>query len=503
MKSLITALLVAPVLALGQLFPNMAEIVRPSQKNRSLYVNTTGADVDIREIMNLYSSAVFTAMGSQLSWNAGSMFPRNPLATPGKVTQSLRGLAIFDNYLTFRVNKKVEDPKFGSPVQIDFVGLRTTRDYLERSQKIDVQVERQGLKEAFNYIAPYFNGAIRRLPENYKTNPDFIAEAHSAMKMQIATRFPTPRNEIRSDISDNLHYLADSFTPLMVNGHVEVYPKNWNRPSKMQIVMLLPRIGELVTPENTLPDDWYIRPIVQPKTMLSPPAKILEVSLGKMQVADRPKNFAIKITIDKDFSKPNEMEMTLDIGQLKANSRREFVGIDFGEVEEGLVARGNLVDKPEIGVRLSFQRISLRLVRKKAVIAESVANDYQFDFHVQPKKSIKSIAVDIPKSHWWDRALARVGVWSKGRCNVIEEDVCSYVKNQVDGNGYDPLGRYVMGFVNEDADKRLQNMIPGAIVDADASVDTTIKSLFEQIDHGIQRVEQTLDGLSNLNGHPK
>lgn len=502
MKSLILGLLILPLLAQAQLFPHMARDVRPDQKNRSLYVRTTGNDDDIRDVLQLYSSAVTTAIGTQLSLNAGSMFFRNPLPTQGKVTQSLRGLAGFDNYLTYRMTRKINNPQYWKPTTVDFVGLRTTRDYLDQQPKFDSEFERLGLKKYFDVLAPVFNGSVRYLPEDYLTNREFIAEAHSAMTMQIATRYPTQRNEIRTNIPDNLQYLADSYTPLMVSGHVEVYPKNWNRPSKMRIVMILPRIGELVTPENSLPDDWYIRPINQAKEMKSTPVLIKRVSLGAKVVDGRPKNFAIKVTIDKDFSKPEEMEMTLDIGQLKVNSKREFGGIDFGEIEEGLVARGVFESKPHVGVRLSFQRIGLRLTRPMTN-RMAFENKYEFDIKVLPEKSVKSVAVDVPKSDWWTRAVGIAGTNWIGQCDVIEENVCSYQKNQVDGAGFGYLTDWIFGFVNEEADKSVQAMLPGAIKDADASVENAVNSLLQQIDYGVQRLEAAFEKLEKVNELPQ
>jgi hypothetical protein len=501
MKTLIICAMILPLLAQAQLFPHMARDVRPDQKNRSLFVRTTGNDDDVRDVLQLYASAVTTAIGTQLSLNAGSMFFRNPLPTQGKVSQTLRGLAGFDNYLTYRMTRKIINPRFWKPVTVDFVGLRTTRDYLDQQPKFDSEFERLGLKQYFDVLAPVFNGSVRYLPEDYLTNRDFIAEAHSSMTMQIATRYPTQRNEIRVNIPDNLQYLADSFTPLMVSGHVEVFPQNWNRPSKMRIVMILPRIGELITPENTLPDDWYIRPINQAKEMKSPPVLIQRISLGAKEIGSRPKNFAIKVTIDKDFSKPEEMEMTLDIGQLKVNSKRELGGIDFGEVEEGLVARGVFEKSPKVGVRLSFQRIGLHLQRPMTNRL-SFENKYEFDIKVVPERSIKSIAVDVPQDDWWIRAKTIVGA-GFGTCNIIEENVCTYQLNQVDGAGFGQLTKWMFGFVNSEADKSVQAMLPGAIKDADKSVDAAVASLLQQIDYGVQRLEGAFERLEKLNELPK
>lgn len=512
MTSFITSFLTIvlfSVAARSQVLDSSYVLRHPALFNQnSLFIKKTGDDNDFRDIVNLYSASLVYGFGVNLVRNgSGNQFPFHPLKTQGRATQILRALSIFDLYLTQGVQKKEKHPNFKTPATFDFVGSSVSPAGL--SDKMEKEFERQGLKQVFERIAPVFSGSIHELPSDYKTDSKFVSNVHEGLKNKINQHWPISRPA--TGVPQRLVWLAESYLPFVFQANMQLVPKGLPA-SRLHMETYLPQVGELVADSNKLPHDWYIRSIVQnlteqKKEIVSPPVVINEISLGKMFREDVVRTPGIKISLDKDFSKPDELDLTLEFGSIDVESSSQLGAMKFDEPEEALVARGYLqgYGLDGIQVRLGFHRLALRLLRPKSPTWNAALhNNYGFEnIQVIRKKSLKSLTLYVPKSNYFVRSLLSVSV-NSASCN---SEYCKYLfsddeKFESQYGRVNPINallyvrffgrKLLLGIVNLQGDNSIDSMTPGILREADAIVESIIQLVFEKSKVAQEALEKAL-----------
>ncbi len=499
--------------AQAQLFSSTYKLKQPSTYNHNaLFLRPQGTADDVRDVVNLYAASVGYSFSTNMIRNGSGTESARPLKAAGTLSQALRTLSMFDMYLTHGVEKKEKDPAFRSPVSLDFVGMSSSQEYFQKQRDILPEIQQQGLKPAYDLIAPIFSGNIRELPYDYKVNPTFIEEAHKGIKNIVARQWPM--YEPSRTAVDRLMWMAESYMPILTQGEMWISPKWAATPSKLHIETFLPQVGELVGNKNTPPEQWYIKPIIQDltsqkKEIHATPVVIDEISLGKFQRPGSTRSPAIKISIDKDFAKINELDVTIEFGHVYTNTNKYFATLGYSEPEEALVARGRLETRGMGGVRvrLAFHRLALKLIRKpSATWKEAFENDFSFeDVKVIREKSVKSLSLHVP-SHRYDlRAALATFTTGFGECDA--SNYCSYVispttnfqgVNQYDPNTYFfPLRALLLNFVNKKADNSIDNLIPQALKDADKMADQVAATVLEQLESARGLISGALVQLGN------